>query len=681
MHLSLPLPSRGVHTRLRRLSLLRHPLLMLLFMIPAALPFPVPVNAATDADSLKAQLVHATPDSNRVLLLNRLAQKLAREDPREALEYVSEALELAHTLHWGRGIIEATNTRGALYTNEGRFEEAIEVFHTCLTLSDSIGALSLQARALRNLGVVYRRIGNTPKALEYTTQSLEMTLAIGDSVSWAVSRVNIGNIHNTIGNHDEALAAFTGCEGVFQRRNDLFGVSTVLNGMGEAYSALGQHARALEYFRRSLAINESLGDQRSIAVLRGNVAEVREKQGQVQEAIREHLLALEIAQRIQAIDLIDLTGKRLSRLYAGLGDYRKAYDYFVIHASVRDSLLTQKSLHDINTLAERHEEALLEQERALQRAELDRQALIRNIIIAGLVIAVLIAGLLFHLARQRKIANEQLRVVLADLQRAQEQLIHAEKMASFGRLSAGFAHEILNPLNFIINFTDLSRPISDALLDANTRANVTEEDLQTLQSNLNKISEYSLRTERIVRSIVHHADGGTGEFEMTDISTLLRQSLDLAAGAMQTELPELDIHLETQIGDQLPAIPVIPREITRVLVNLYRNAAESLSHKSGEVGERFTPTIAVRAEGTADAVVIRMRDNGRGIPADTRSRIFEAFFTTKDAGTGTGLGLSISYDIIVEGHGGSLTVESRAGEGAEFAIRLPVSRTRASSAT
>ncbi len=639
------------------------------------------LHAAADADSLKALLEYAAPDSNRVLLLNKLAQKLARENPAEATAYVNEAIELAHTLRWGKGIIEATNTRGALYTNEGRFEDAIEVFHACLALSDSIGATSLQARALRNLGVIYRRIGNTPKALEYTEQSLEMTLAIGDTLSWVISRVNIGNIHNTIGNHEKALEAFTGCEKIFEQKDDPFGVSTVLNGMGEAYSMLGQQSRALEYFRRSLAINESLGDQRAIAVLRGNIAEVWEKTGQSQNAVDEYLRALEIAERIQAIDLIEITGKRLSRQYAALGNYRKAYDYFVMHASVRDSLLTQKNLHEINAMANRHEKALHDQEKALQQAEIERQTLIRNIIIGGLVIALFLAGLLFYLARQRKIANEQLHIAMADLQRMQEQLIHAEKMASFGRLSAGFAHEILNPLNFIINFTDLSRPITNSLLDPEKRSAVTEDDLQILQGNLEKISEYSLRTERIVRSIVHHADGGSGEFEVADLSALLRTSLDLAQSAMQSELPNLDITVTERFDENLPAVPVIPREITRVFVNLFRNAAESLSQKSITAGERFTPAITVTATRTTEAVEIRLRDNGHGIPSDIRSRIFEAFFTTKDAGTGTGLGLSISYDIIVEGHSGALSVESREGEGAEFIIRLPVSRTRVSPAT
>lgn len=632
-----------------------------------------PVARGQSVDSLRAQIAAAPPDTTLVLLLNTLAQKLATRNPTEAFVHARDARALAERLAWRPGRVKVLNTLGALHTNSGAFEKALTLFQECLEICRTHGDGSGTALALRNIGVVQRRIGNTAQALEYTLQSLDAAEKAGDTLSVAAALVNLGNIENQLKNFEKALSYFRRARPIFQQKRNEFGESSVLNGMAIAYSELGRLTEALRMYESSLRINEQRGDLRALASIRINIGDIHQKRGDWQAAIRTFSLAQKAADDIGANDLSRFASKSLAEAHAEQGDYAKAYEYYTRYAAISDSLFNEEVLHQINARTQAYETrereqqiALLEAETRLQQARLAREELIRNIIIAGLVLLALFLGWVYYLARRRKQANEGLREALAQLQRTQEQLVHTEKMATLGRISAGIAHEILNPLNFIINFADLSR---DALREDGP---MDEDGRTTLQANLEKITTYGRRAEQIVASMVQHAEGRAGVPEPTDLNAILRQALGFARRAAQAEQTDLQYALDLSFDSGIGDILLIQREFTRVILNLHRNAVESLVEKVASASAPFEAAITVSTEKQGENAIIRFRDNGCGIPAAARSRIFEPFYSTRASGRNTGLGLSISYDIIVEGHGGSIDVESTEGEFAEFIITLPL---------
>jgi signal transduction histidine kinase len=638
-----------------------------------------PLTRGQSADSIRALISQAPADSSLVLLLNTLAQKLSTSNPAEAFVHARDALALARELAWRPGRVKVLNTLGALHTNAGAYEKALTLFQECLEICRDSKDASGTALALRNIGVVQRRIGNLAEALEYTQRSLDEASRASDTLSAAAALVNLGNIENQQGRYEKALSYFSRARPLFQQRKNRFGESSVLNGMAIAYASLGRLTEALRMYESGLRINEERGDLRAIASIQINIGDIHMKRGDWQAAIRTFTGARDAAESIDAKDLSRFASRSLAESHAAVGNYRQAYGYYAQYAAISDSLFNEEVLHQINARTQEYETrereqqiALLEAETKLQQAQLGREELIRNISIAGLILLALFLAWVYYLARRRKQANAELREALAKLQRTQEQLVHTEKMATLGRISAGIAHEILNPLNFIVNFAELSRDILEEDSARESPTQLTSDDRNTLHANIEKITTYGRRAEDIVSSMVQHAEGRTGVPEPTDVNAILRQTLGFARRVQQAEQIDLPYSLDLSVDSSVGKALLIQQEFTRVIMNLHRNAVESLREKSATVSTSFDATIAVSTQREGDSAVIRFRDNGLGIPAASRSHIFEPFYTTRDSGRNTGLGLSISYDIIVEGHGGTITVESTEGEYAEFIITLPL---------
>jgi GAF domain-containing protein/nitrogen-specific signal transduction histidine kinase len=278
-------------------------------------------------------------------------------------------------------------------------------------------------------------------------------------------------------------------------------------------------------------------------------------------------------------------------------------------------------------------------------------------------------------------ASRTIEAAYRDLKAAQANLIQAEKMASLGQLTAGIAHEIKNPLNFVNNFATLSVDLLDelketaapgfAMLDEARRTEI--DDLtRTLSGNLEKINEHGKRADGIVRSMLEHSRGSSGERRSVDLNALVDEALNLAYHGVRARDQGFNITLQRDFDEGIAPITLVPQDITRVLLNLFSNGFYAARRRqSMEVMPGFEPTLGVATRELGDAVEIRVRDNGIGIPEEVRDKLFQPFFTTKPTGEGTGLGLSISYDIVTQQHGGSITVDSKVGEYSEFAIRLP----------
>jgi len=273
--------------------------------------------------------------------------------------------------------------------------------------------------------------------------------------------------------------------------------------------------------------------------------------------------------------------------------------------------------------------------------------------------------------------KEELENALDELKATQAQLIQSEKMASLGELTAGIAHEIQNPLNFVNNFSEVNKELITEMKHEIDSGNLSEAKniARDIQDNEEKITFHGKRADAIVKSMLQHSRTSSGKKEPTDINALADEYLRLAFHGLRAKDKSFNAKFETDFDDRIGQINIVQQDIGRVLLNLINNAFYSVSEKLRKDIPGYEPTITVTTKKTGDQpntrVEIRVADNGNGVPKKVLDKIFQPFFTTKPTGLGTGLGLSLSYDIITRGHGGELKVETKDGEGAEFIIILP----------
>ena len=266
--------------------------------------------------------------------------------------------------------------------------------------------------------------------------------------------------------------------------------------------------------------------------------------------------------------------------------------------------------------------------------------------------------------------GQELNATREELKKARNQLLLQERLASLGSLTAGIAHEIKNPLNFVTNFTDLSADLVQELREALPPAALEQagEVISDLESNLKKIKEHGRRADGIVNGMLMHSRGQSGDRQKVQINNLVSDYVKLAYQGMRALDRNFNVTIDERYDDSLPEISIFPQDLSRVILNIGNNAC----YAAYAARERTrNPLIRVQTGSGDGKVEIRIRDNGDGIPEAVRRKVFDPFYTTKPAGQGTGLGLSISYDIVVRQHGGQLAVDSKEGEYAEFIVRLP----------
>ncbi|MEP0546017.1 MAG: ATP-binding protein [Rhodothermales bacterium] len=285
--------------------------------------------------------------------------------------------------------------------------------------------------------------------------------------------------------------------------------------------------------------------------------------------------------------------------------------------------------------------------------------------------------------RERDAALESAR---EDLRIKQDQLVRARQLASLGQLTGGIAHEIKNPLNFVNNFARLSVDLAGELketLEEHRDAPVSEvldevnDLLDDLAHNAQKISEHGERADTTVRNMLMHARTNASQRQPTDLNKLVADYANLAYHGMRAADPHFNVTIEYDLDPTVGEVEVVPQDLGRVCINLFNNAFYAVTEKA-DADEAFDPVVALRTVARDGEVVIRVEDNGTGIPAEVRAQVFEPFFTTKPPGTGTGLGLSLSYEIITKAHGGAMEVESREGQGTTFILTIPRARSEES---
>jgi signal transduction histidine kinase len=290
--------------------------------------------------------------------------------------------------------------------------------------------------------------------------------------------------------------------------------------------------------------------------------------------------------------------------------------------------------------------------------------------------AILLEETIEELEQKRKAieeSNTALTKSLQELKAAQAQLIQSEKMASLGELTAGIAHEIQNPLNFVNNFSEVNCELSDEILEAADKGDLKEIMLLAadIKSNQEKIKAHGMRADAIVKGMLQHSRTSSGEKELTDINALADEYLRLAYHGIRAKDILFNAKLVTDFDKTLGKINIIPQDIGRVILNLITNAFYAVAEKKKMIGGEYEPVVTVSTKKNGEKVFISVADNGNGIPDKVLDKIFQPFFTTKPTGQGTGLGLSLSYDII-KAHSGQINIRNTTGEGAEFIIALPI---------
>ncbi|MBO2010572.1 hypothetical protein J4E00_16035 [Siccationidurans soli] len=368
--------------------------------------------------------------------------------------------------------------------------------------------------------------------------------------------------------------------------------------------------------------------------------------------------------------------KQLAEFYDARNRPAEAQRYSRAYIALTDTLdATQNTFHVAQYEGERVEQAQyaqidnLRQEQALQAVRL---RLGKRLLLGALLAVMLVSGLGVFIYRQLQTNRRN----LAQLRETQSQLVQAEKMAFLGELTAGIAHELQNPLNFMKNFAEVSTTLVEDMNGHDRPANLEQEILVGLKQNLQQISQHGQRASSIIKDMLEHSRTGTSQRVPSDLNALAEESLHLAYQGFRTSDQNFYATLGKNLDPQLGTVAVVTQDMGRVLLNLCTNALHAVRERqraatSDANDPAYEPTVTVSTHRPTNQMVeIRVRDNGTGMPDHVKSKIFQPFFTTRPVGEGTGLGLSLSYDIVTKGHGGTLTVESREGEGTEFLIIL-----------
>ena len=378
----------------------------------------------------------------------------------------------------------------------------------------------------------------------------------------------------------------------------------------------------------------------------------------------------------------------LTKLDSAEGNYKNAYEHYKLYTIYRDSLAKEEA--EKKTLQAKMQFEF-DKKQAIAKAEQDKkdaeQKRIKNIqyfTIAGLVVLVLVILLIVFIQwrnnNEKKKANvllqqqkEKAEETLVELKSTQSQLIYSEKMASLGELTAGIAHEIQNPLNFVNNFSEVNKELIAEMKEEIAKGNYNSVTIlaKDVEENEEKIIHHGKRADSIVKGMLQHSRAGTGQKEPTDFNALADEYLRLSYHGLRAKDKSFNADIKTEFDERIGKINIVPQDIGRVLLNLYNNAFYAVNDALQKKAAGYKPTVTIRTKKLASGVELSVTDNGSGIPKKAVDKIFQPFFTTKPTGQGTGLGLSLSYDI-VKAHVGEIKVDTREGEGSEFIVTLPV---------
>jgi two-component system NtrC family sensor kinase len=681
-------------------KLLLSTIVVLLFFTPM-----VTMAQANRADSIRQIISQATHDSVRISACSALYDYFEESNRDSARYYIEEGLKLSRKN--GKKLAEARCLVSLAYQqlSSGRYAESFGNLLQALSLAENQGnekdnwlsnwsgspqnsqplVLAYTHHTFANLMTPTR---NTKQQVFHYREALRLGKQVGNAQRILLANLGLGRTYLDNNWIDSALifekeAARIAQDPVLKRF-----LPAIQSYLGAIYFEKKEPALALQNLYHGILIANDYGNptgrlaQNYYRLTKYYLAE-RNKDSSLYYALK-FKQAMEIVGAV-ALSTVDkgMAYEYLSLAYKLNDQHDSAVSYQGLALTTKDSINNAR----INSLAEFQNLNLQEQLRLrnLEKEQELYQSRVRSYgLLAGLLVFSVIAIILYRNNKQKQKTNRELENTLSNLKSTQAQLIQSEKMASLGELTAGIAHEIQNPLNFVNNFSEVNRELIDEVKTQKSKVNTEELDdlLDDILQNNEKIHHHGKRADAIVKGMLQHSQKGSGVKEPTNINALADEYLRLAYHGLKAKDNTFNATIKTDFDPGIGNINIIPQDIGRVLLNLINNAFYAVNEKKKQSGDGYQPEVIITTQRvnasenspirqSVNSLIISVRDNGNGIPENIRNKIFQPFFTTKPTGQGTGLGLSLSYDII-KAHDGTMNIINAPGGGAEFIVTLPL---------
>ena len=622
-------------------------------------------------DNLHQQLANAKDEIARIDALVNLCllHRLGSTD--SSLLYGQQALRSAQKVNYPEGEILALSFMSITVGQLGDLPRGLEMAFKALQIGKANHLEHLTGGALNAIGEIYITLKDYPKALHYLEIERSNAEANNDQEGLAYAKYDMGVAFYEMGLLDSAVYYEQQAIAHFQTYNRE--EPLVYRTLGDVSMKSGKLEDALNHYQKSLQIALKNNERRASAYAFYKLAEFYKRVEQPDSAIFYAIKSLDESRVISQKKTILDAALLMSELY-DQRDTKESLRYLKIAAAYKDSLFGAGNIQAIQVLVNQQEEHQKEIEASRIRYQ---NNLKQYAFIAGFGILLLVAAILYRNNRQKQKANKVLEATLSNLRSTQAQLIQSEKMASLGELTAGIAHEIQNPLNFVNNFSEVNKELLLEINDELSKGNINEAKNITKDvfENEEKIIHHGKRADAIVKGMLQHSRSSTRQKEPTDINALCEEYFRLAYHGLKAKDKSFNATMKTDFNDTIGKINIIPQDIGRVILNLINNAFYAVDEKKKKTGDSYEPIVTVSTKTVKPplgslGVEIKVRDNGNGIPGSIKDKIFQPFFTTKPTGQGTGLGLSLAYDI-VKAHGGEIALKTREGEYTEFILRLP----------
>ncbi len=650
----------------------------------------------SEADSLRKLLTANINDTLRMAAYRELALFYLDTDSDSAMFYITKDIPLAKKLHLKLWEADAHDLFGIISANMGEYVQGLKAYNQALALvedekseeniwriekftnstSPRLARLSMRATILSDMAGLFSETEYYEKELSTLRQCIEIAEPINDFTVLSLAYRGLGSIYLRKHKIDSALMLLKKSLELVQQSGYRKYESGIYQSIADSYIIQKVYDSARVNYFNQLNSSQGKNNAAAVSVAYISLANFYNVIGQYDSALNYAKSGLAEINRLKRNSYFIQAWTTLADIYRSLGKSDSVLVYLQLATVAKDSLFSAEKIKQLQNIG--FDEQLRLQE--LEKENIRNKNRIRMYaLLIGLAIFLLVALLLYRNNRQRRKANEVLENTLDDLKSTQFQLIQSEKMASLGELTAGIAHEIQNPLNFVNNFSEVNTELIDELEQEIKKGNLNEiaSLAKDIKGNEQKINHHGKRAGDIVKGMLQHSRVGSGTKEPTDINALADEYLRLAYHGLKAKDKSFNATMVTDFDETIGSINIISQDIGRVILNLITNAFYAVNEKAKQNIVGYEPTVTVSTHrpplpgrGVGGEVKITVKDNGNGIPQKVLDKIFQPFFTTKPTGQGTGLGLSLSYDI-VKAHGGELQVDTKENEGTTFTITLP----------
>src|SRR5665213_3652791 len=640
-------------------------------------------------DSLKHELSQTKVDTSKVDLLGYIGWSFVFLDEDSAANYGREGLEIAKQINYKTGEANCLDLLSFSLSLNGNFIGALDFGFKNLSLAENLKDTILIATANSTLMTCYLEQDDYEQTLKYGLQAeLFSKSPKVDTRTRAIILGLLGSAYEKLNQPDSAL--YYGLKS-YALTKEWSGIYLTL---GNIYADKGMNAQALEYYRKGIPVAEKSAVYIDLVDIYNGMSKIFESTNQIDSSV--YYAQKSIKQKgVQSYPEGELrAATQLAHIYNQKGMKDSTIKYLQLSIALREKLFSREKTREAQSYAFNEQIHQQELQQKIEQDQLKYQNRLNvYILLASLLILLLVAGGLWRrniyrkrsfvlLQKQKQETDTQKSKVeqtLEELKNTQSQLIQSEKMASLGELTAGIAHEIQNPLNFVNNFSEVNKELLAEMNEEIEKGNYDEVKTiaKDVTDNEEKINHHGKRAGDIVKGMLQHSRTSTGVKEPTNINALADEYLRLSYHGLRVKDKDFNAEMVTDFDETIGKINIIPQDIGRVLLNLYNNAFYAVNEMQKSVNEQisqnlisYEPTVSVTTKKLDNHVIITVSDNGNGISKNIVDKIFQPFFTTKPTGQGTGLGLRLSYDII-KAHGGEIKVESKEGEKSEFIIQLP----------